>query len=372
MSVPAVEDHFSLNTITDVHVAPAGIQSLRNDTSELLESENPIILGMEGTAHTIGIGIVQGQDILADERAQYLPPSGGIHPREAAVFMVKNIKKVLERAFTTANIKPEELDGVAFSNGPGLGACLRTVATAARTLSLLVECPLYGVNHCIAHVELGKLLTDTRDPLTLYVSGGNTQLITFDSGRYRVMGETLDIAIGNAIDTFAREIGLPHPGGPYVEKLARKSTLKEPLGLPYTVKGMSLSFSGLVTAALKLLKSSHHISKADLCYAFQEVAFSMLAEVTERALVCSDKKSIILTGGVAANTRLNEMIELIAEDHLGVKAHTIPPKLALDNGVMIAWTGVLLHRSGLTLAVEESFINPRQRVDDISAVWVTH
>ncbi|MFQ5977656.1 MAG: bifunctional N(6)-L-threonylcarbamoyladenine synthase/serine/threonine protein kinase [Candidatus Heimdallarchaeota archaeon] len=335
-------------------------------------SNDPIILGLEGTAHTLGAGIVQGKTILADERAQYVPLVGGIHPRESAVHMAKSLKQVLDQTFEKAKIKPNELDAVAFSIGPGLGACLRTVATAARALSLLLECPLIGVNHCMAHVELGKVLTNAKDPLTIYVSGGNTQIITYDSGRYRVIGETLDIAVGNAFDTFAREIGLSHPGGPQIEKMAKQSKLEKLIGLPYTVKGMSLSFSGLVTAVTRLASDpGKKYSLEDICYAFQEVAFSMLSEVTERALVCTNKKEIVLTGGVAANKRLKEMLEIIAQEHEGVKLLTIPPRLALDNGVMIAWTGVLMYRSGQTLTIAESFIQPRQRVEDIPAVWVS-
>ncbi|MFW9915349.1 MAG: bifunctional N(6)-L-threonylcarbamoyladenine synthase/serine/threonine protein kinase [Candidatus Thorarchaeota archaeon] len=332
---------------------------------------DPIILGLEGTAHTLGVGIVQGANILADEREQYVPPSGGIHPRESAIHMAKSLNRVLNRAFTKTEIRPNDLDAVAFSIGPGLGACLRTVATAARALALLLECPLIGTNHCIAHVELGKLLSGAKDPLTLYVSGGNTQIITYDNGRYRVIGETLDIAVGNAIDTFAREVGLSHPGGPLVEKLAKKSALKEPMGLPYTVKGMSLSFSGLVTAAIRLATApGRSYSLEDTCYAFQEVAFSMLAEVTERALVCTKKKEIVLTGGVAANERLKEMIRLVSQEHDQVKMLAVPPKLALDNGVMIAWMGVLMYRAGQTMAIRDSYVQPRQRVEEIPAVWV--
>jgi len=354
------------------HAVPVVILNSRNDILNEIKPRNPIVLGLEGTAHTFGAGIVQGEKILADQRAQYVPPIGGIHPRESAIYISKNLGIVLHRALEEAQIRFDELDAIAFSIGPGLGACLRTVATAARALALLLECPLIGVNHCIGHVELGKLTTGVKDPLTLYVSGGNTQIITYDSGRYRVIGETLDIAVGNALDTFARDIGLPHPGGPHIEKLATKSRLKEPIELPYTVKGMSLSFSGLVTAANRLVNDPQRCySKEEICNAFQEYAFSMLAEVTERALVCTNKKEIVLTGGVAANARLKEMIQLIAEEHDGVTMLPVHPKLALDNGVMIAWTGVLMYRAGLTLAVEDSCVQPRQRVEDVSAIWVT-
>jgi len=221
------------------------------------------------------------------------------------------------------------------------------------------------VNHCVAHIEIGKLLTGVKDPLTLYVSGGNTIVTAYAAGRYRVFGETLDIAIGNCLDTFAREAGLPHPGGPIIEKLASKG--QSFIKLPYIVKGMDLSFSGLLTAAARKLREGHKIE--DLCFSLQEVAFSMLTEVTERALAHTEKPEVLLTGGVAANERLQAMIRLMANEH-DAQFYVVPAKYAGDNGAMIAWTGLLAYRHGGTLRVEKSFVKQRWRLDKVGVPWV--
>lgn len=238
-------------------------------------------LGIEGTAEKTGVGIVDNNgNILASVGEALIPQAGGIHPREAAEHHAKTIPKLIKKALNEAKIDIHDIDLVSFSKGPGLGPALRSVATAARTLALGLKVPIVGVNHCIAHIEIGRLTTSAEDPVSLYVSGGNTQIISFEEGRYRVLGETLDIAVGNLLDQFCREVGLGHPGGPIVEKLAKKSS--KYIQLPYTVKGMDLSFSGLLTATIR--KYEKGASLEDLCYSLQETAFSMLTEVTERAL----------------------------------------------------------------------------------------
>lgn len=221
-----------------------------------------------------------------------------------------------------------------------------------------------GVNHCVAHVEIGKLVTKTEDPVTLYVSGGNTIVTAFDDGRYRIFGETLDIAIGNMLDVFAREMGLQHPGGAKIERLAKEG--KKFVPLPYTVKGMDLAYSGLLTAALSKRKDC---KIEELCYSLQEVAFSMLAEVTERAVAHTSKKEVLLTGGVARNKRLQEMLQVISSEHDAV-FYVVPENLAGDNGAMIAWTGLLAYKSGQKLSIEESFVRPKWRLDEVDIPWI--
>jgi N6-L-threonylcarbamoyladenine synthase/protein kinase Bud32 len=219
--------------------------------------------------------------------------------------------------------------------------------------------PLVGVNHSLAHIEIGKLKTGARDPVALYVSGGNTIVAAFDCGRYRIFGETLDIALGNCLDVFAREAGLRHrrglPLGAAVERLAAKG--EKLLALPYTVKGMDLSLSGLLTAAITLLRKGE-CKLEDLCYSLQENAFSMVTEVTERALAHTEKKEVLLTGGVAANTRLQAMLKTIAAEH-DAQFSVVPREFATDNGAMIAWTGVLAYTHGVVTPVEESFVKLR-------------
>ena len=327
-------------------------------------TNEPIILGFEGTAHTASVAVVRGNQIINHKAATYLPAQGGIHPREAAEFLAKHFPLLLKELIADLPFEVQKIDGIAFSRGPGLGPCLRITATIARAISLLLNIPLIGVNHCIAHVELGRIITPADDPMVLYVSGGNTQLITFLNERYRVLGETLDVAIGNALDSLGRRLGLPHPGGPNIEYAARKGRTLLPL--PYTIKGMSFSFSGVVTAAQKLI-SNHTIE--DICYSFQEYTFAALAEATERALSCTRKSSVLLTGGVAANLRLQEMIEKVATEQ-DAQFFAVPKELAGDNGVMIALTGVKMFEKKDFIEVEQSHVKPRWRTDQVEVNWI--
>ncbi|MFQ6073887.1 MAG: KEOPS complex N(6)-L-threonylcarbamoyladenine synthase Kae1 [Candidatus Bathyarchaeia archaeon] len=328
-------------------------------------------LGIESTADDFSVGILSFKgEILANEISMFMPETGGIHPREAARHHAEVAGKVLAGALQKSGIRPREIKVIAFSQGPGLGPCLRTGATAARALASYLRVPLVGVNHCVAHIEIGKLITGARDPLTLYVSGGNTIVAAFEAGRYRVFGETLDIAVGNCLDVFAREAGLRQkigaPFGALVEKLAARS--QNFVSLPYTVKGMDLSFSGLLTAAIELLHTGKY-NLEDVCYSLQEVVFSMLTEVTERALAHTEKPEVLLTGGVAANKRLQSMLETVAREH-NARFCVVPKQYALDNGAMIAWTGILAYQHGLSTPIEKSFVKLKWRLDEVYAPWV--
>src|SRR3989337_2714003 len=253
------------------------------DDAEMKEPDKAYCLGIESSADDFGVGISTfNGEILANVSSAYIPEEGGIHPREAARHHAEVADKVLNEALSEAQIKPRDLAVIAFSQGPGLGPSLRTGATVARALASFLGIPLVGVNHSVGHIEIGKLETGARDPVTLYVSGGNTIVAAFDSGRYRVFGETLDIALGNCLDVFAREAGLKHqkglPLGAAVEQLAKEG--KELVALPYVVKGMDLSLSGLLTAAISLLCKGE-CRLEDLCCSLQEHAFSLVTEVTE-------------------------------------------------------------------------------------------
>ena len=328
-------------------------------------------LGIESTADDFSVGIVSFEgEILANVMDAYMPEEGGIHPREAAQHHSQVAAKVIAEAFEKAGIKPKDITVIAFSQGPGLGPCLRTGATAARALATYLKVPLVGVNHCVAHIEIGKLVTGAKDPVTLYVSGGNTIVAAYEAGRYRIFGETLDIAVGNCLDVFARNAGLKQKKGmvfgAMVEKLAERG--EKLISLPYSVKGMDLSFSGLLTAAIQLLKGGKH-KLEDICYSLQETAFSMLTEVTERALAHTEKPEVLLTGGVAANKRLQQMLKIIAEEH-DARFCVVPKEYALDNGAMIAWTGVLAYKHGLTISIEESVVKRKWRLDEVDVPWV--
>ena len=255
---------------------------------------------------------------------------------------------------------PEDISGIAFSVGPGLGPCLRTVATAARSLALAYNVPLVGVNHCVAHIEIGRFATGCEDPVTLYASGANTQVIGYLKSRYRIFGETLDIGLGNALDKFARSRGLPHPGGPAIEAMAASGSYFD---LPYTVKGMDLAFSGLVSAAKESGKPIE-----DVCHSFQETAFAMCVEVTERALAHSGKDEVLLVGGVGANARLAEMLETMASDR-GATFYVPERQFLGDNGGMIAYTGKIMLEHGISTPVNRSHINPSFRSDQVDVTW---
>ena len=329
-------------------------------------------LGIESTADDFGVGVATfNGEILANVSDGYLPEAGGIHPREAARHHAEVADKVLSEALAKAQLKPKDLALIAFAQGPGLGPCLRTGATVARALASYLGIPLIGVNHSIGHIEIGKLKTGARDPLTLYASGGNTMVTAYASGRYRIFGETLDIALGNCLDVFAREAGLKNkkglPLGAAVEQLSTKGKVLVPM--PYVVKGMDMSLSGLLTAATSALQKGT-FSLEDVCFSLQENAFSMVTEVTERALAHTEKKEVLLTGGVAANKRLQNMLDIIAKEHEATFS-VVPKEFASDNGAMIAWTGVLAFTNGLVTPVEESFVKLRWRVDKVDVPWVT-
>jgi universal protein Kae1 len=333
--------------------------------------ENNLCLGIESTADDFGVGIsTSGGQILANSCDGYVPPEGGIHPREAARHHAEVASEVLQDALDRANVKPHEISVIAFSQGPGLGPCLRTGATVARAVASYLSVPLVGVNHCLAHIEIGKLKTGVKDPITLYVSGGNTMVAAYDLGRYRIFGETLDIALGNCLDVFAREAGLHQseglPFGAVVEKFASKG--RRLVSLPYTVKGMDVSFSGFLSAAIALLKKGKS-NLEDLCFSVQETAFAMITEVTERALAHTEKKEVLLTGGVAANKRLRSMVEAMAKEH-DASFCPVPSEFAGDNGAMIAWTGIQAYKSGLITPIDKSLVRLRWRLDEVEVPWV--
>lgn len=313
------------------------------------------VLGIEGTAWNLSAAVFDSQ-VVAEKSKPYSPPQGGIHPREAAQHHATHMAGVIGAVLTAAS----SLEGIAFSQGPGLGPCLRTVATAARALAGALHLPLVGVNHCVAHVEIGRYDTGCKDPIVLYVSGANTQVIGYLTGRYRVLGETLDIGLGNALDKFARGIGLPHPGGPAIERLACQGRYRD---LPYTVKGMDLAFSGLVSAAQGMAGDTE-----DACHSIQEVAFAMCVEVTERALAHTGKEEVLLVGGVGVNHRLQDMLGEMCEER-GATLHVPKRQFMGDNGAMIAYTGGLMLASGQAIPIRESRVIPTFRADQVDVNW---
>ena len=323
-------------------------------------------LGIESTAHTFGASVVTEQgEILSDVRDVYASaPGTGIHPREAAEHHSEVAAKVILSAFDKAGVTGSELDGVAVALGPGLGPCLRVGATVARAIASCFQRPLIPVNHAIGHIEIGNLTTGAIDPLVVLVSGGHTAIAAFSGDKWRIFGETEDITLGNLYDMFAREINLPSPAGPQIEKLADKSSNFIPL--PYVVKGNDVSYSGLLTASLGQLRSGATLS--DVCYSMQEISCSMLAEAVERSLAYTRKKEVLLTGGVAANKTLQKKLSDVAALH-EAQPRIVPHAYTGDCGAQIAWTGLLALRAGDVASIADARVKPRWRLEDVRISW---
>ena len=328
------------------------------------------LLGIESTAHTFGIAVYDAKEkkFLCNLKSSYTTEKGGIIPVESAKHHEKIKDDLYKEALEKAKISEKEIKAVAFSQGPGLSPCLLVGLRFAKKLAKKLQVPLVPVNHCIAHLEIGEL-TGCKNPVLLYCSGANTQIISYAAGKYRIFGETLDIGIGNFIDTFAREIGIGFPGGPRIAELAKSKDAKY-IELPYSIKGMDVAFSGLLTN-LKQKFHSKKYSKEDLAYSLQETAFAMLLEASERALAHLGKKELLLGGGVACNSRLQEMAKIMCEER-GAKLFVPPSEFLLDNGGMIAYLGKKMLDAGIKFSgkdAESLDIKPRERTDDVEVKW---
>jgi len=311
------------------------------------------ILGIESTAHTFGIGIVNEKGkVLANALDSYTSADGGMIPDKVAEHHRQVAETVLEKAFAEAKLNWDKIDLVSFSAGPGLDPALWVGYNKAKEWSEEYKKRLVGINHCAAHLSIGKVLHSLKEPCYFYVSGVNTQVIVYENGKYRVVGETLDLGLGNMLDKLGRVLGLGFPAGPEMEKLARKGKYVE---LPYVVKGMDVSFSGILTKVEQLYKKG--LSKEDLCFSVQETCFAMVTEIAERAMANAGKKELLLVGGVGANKRFCEMLTIMCKER-GAEFYQVPMDLARDNGAMIAWEGYL-RKSGNVQ------VQPHWRIDEV-------
>ncbi|AGN02724.1 bifunctional UGMP family protein/serine/threonine protein kinase [Salinarchaeum sp. Harcht-Bsk1] len=352
------------------------------------------VLGIEGTAWAASAALYDTEDdSFFVETDAYVPESGGIDPRESADHMADAIPEVVavvldearDRVATDAaeagSAEPP-IDAVAFSRGPGLGPCLRIAGTAARAVAHTLDVPLVGVNHMVAHLEIGRHRSGFDAPVCLNASGANAHVLGFhrsrsntarsassneriesDGGRYRVLGETMDTGVGNALDKVARHAGLSHPGGPKLEELAADGDL---IDLPYVVKGMDFSFAGIVTAAQDALDDGAAIE--DVACSLQETIFAMLTEVAERALSLTGSDELVLGGGVANNARLREMLQGMCEER-GAACFMPESRFLGDNAAMIALTGSKMLAAGDTLPIEDSGVRPDYRPDQVPVTW---
>uniref|UniRef100_A0A1L8DTJ2 N(6)-L-threonylcarbamoyladenine synthase n=2 Tax=Nyssomyia neivai TaxID=330878 RepID=A0A1L8DTJ2_9DIPT len=337
-----------------------------------------IALGFEGSANKLGIGIVKDGEVLVNVRRTYItPPGEGFLPRETAQHHRSKILELLKEALQDGNISPKDIDVICYTKGPGMAPPLLTVAIVARTIAQLWDKPILGVNHCIGHIEMGRLITQAHNPTVLYVSSGNTQVIAYSRKRYRIFGETIDIAVGNCLDRFARIIKLsndPSPGY-NIEQLAKKG--QKYLPLPYSVKGMDVSFSGILSYIERHAvppkrpgkqKAVEQWKPEDLCFSLQETVFAMLVETTERAMAHCGSNEVLIVGGVGCNERLQEMMGIMCEER-GAKLFATDERFCIDNGVMIAHAGAEMFKSGTRMPWREATITQRFRTDDVEVSW---
>lgn len=399
----------------------------------LPELKRPYLaLGLEGSANKLGAGIIRhspsSQDskgallnsaevtILSNVRHTYVtPPGQGFLPSDTAKHHKAWILRVVQEAVRSSGIESlDSVDCICFTKGPGMGAPLQAVSLVARTLALMYNKPLVGVNHCVGHIEMGRAITGAQNPVVLYVSGGNTQVIAYSAQRYRIFGETLDIAVGNCLDRFARVIGLsndPSPGY-NIEQEAKKG--RRLFALPYGTKGMDISLAGMLSATEAYTKdpkfrpntqtpvsdlpvgalangvewtgnTSHTLAQtpttssdgnndadiitpADLCFSLQEYMFAMLVEITERAMAHIGSKDVLIVGGVGSNKRLQDMMGIMASER-GGSVYATDERFCIDNGIMIAHAGLLAYRMGITTPLEKSTTTQRYRTDTPLIAW---
>ena len=330
--------------------------------------------------------MILGIEVLVNVKKSYTTEKGGIIPLESAKHHKEVADKLYQEALLKADINENNIEAIALSIGPGLAPCLLVGLHFTKELASKLKIPVIPVNHCIAHLEIGKI-TGAKDPVLLYASGANTQIISYSSGKYRIFGETLDLGVGNFIDTFARYAGLGFPGGPKIAELASKS--KNYIELPYTIKGMDIALSGLLTKLRQMLGSGKY-KLEDLSFSLQETAFAMLIEAAERALAHLGKKELLLGGGVACNSRLQEMCRIMCEER-GAKLFVPENSLLTDNGAMIAYLGEIMFNSGTSelfvqkgnsdsaqkskisdikiTNLDKLDINPRERTDEVDVIW---
>ena len=327
------------------------------------------IIGVETTAHTFGVAVIKDGRVLSNVKSIFTTEKGGLIPMEVRKHHEEKAPEIYEKALLDAKISGKDIEGIAFSNAPGLAPCLLAGMEFVKKKVRELNVPVVCVNHCIAHLEIGEMF-GARDPVMLYASGANTQIIAYEAGKYRVFGETLDLGVGNFIDTFARFAGLGFPGGPKIQKLADECKNKDILiKLPYSVKGMDVSFSGIQTKLKTLLDKG--VSLEDLSYSMQEHIFAMLVEAAERALAHTGKKELLLGGGVACNSRLQEMCKLMCEAR-GVKFICPDRSFLVDNAGMIGYLGEKMFLAGLKIEagkIDEVDIKPRERTDDVIVCW---
>ena len=318
----------------------------------------PLVLGIETSCDETGVGLVRGSELLADALASSVDEHarfGGVVPEVASRAHLEAMVPTVHRALEQAGVTLKDIDAIAVTAGPGLAGALLVGVAAAKAYALALDKPLYGVNHLAAHVAVDRLAHGElpRPCIALLVSGGHSSLLLVPdvTGDVTPLGQTIDDAAGEAFDKVARVLGLPFPGGPHIDRVARDGAtdaIDFPRGsvrdAPY-----SFTFSGLKTAVARWVeqraRDGEPVPVADVAASFQEAVVDVL---TRRAIAaCQDQgvDQLVIGGGVAANSRLRALAEQRCVD-AGISLRVPPPKLCTDNGAMVAALGALLVESG--------------------------
>ena len=336
-----------------------------NKTKNTLFSDKPInlndksyIMAIESSCDETACAIVQGgRKVISNIVASQIKTHeqfGGVIPEIAAREHLEAINVVIDKAFKEANMTPDDIDAFAATVGPGLVGCLLVGLNATKTLALVHDKPFIGVNHLNAHVSANFIDTDLEPPfIALLVSGGHTQIIDVKSySNLEIIGETIDDAVGEAYDKVARLIGLPYPGGPRLDKLAQE-------GNPYAFKlpeakvgEFDFSFSGLKTAASRLVKSfdGKELPLNDICASFQECVSETLIKKVRHALDVKGYKQVVIAGGVAANSEIRRKVFKLEKDGYRVNAPIM--KYCTDNASMVASSAYFLDNTFDDINVE--------------------
>src|SRR5690242_11552322 len=325
----------------------------------------PLVLGIETSCDETGVGIVRGRTLLADAVASSVEEHarfGGVVPEVASRAHLEAMVPTLERACETAGVRLHDVDAIAVTNGPGLAGALLVGVAAAKALALGLGKPIYGVNHLASHVAVDQLEHGPLpEPcLAMLVSGGHSSLLRVEDVTAGVdpMGSTIDDAAGEAFDKVARLLGLPFPGGPHIDRVAREGDsvyVDFPRGLTsrrdLERHRFDFSFSGLKTAVARWVeareRSGEPVPVADVAASFQEAVCDVLTRKAIDACVRSGAEHLVIGGGVAANSRIRALAEERAAKH-GISVRVPRPGLCTDNGAMVAALGSELVRRGRT------------------------
>ena len=319
--------------------------------------EDIVLLAIESSCDETACAIVRnGHEILSNVVASQIDVHtlyGGVVPEVASRIHVENISTVIKQALQQANMKVEDVDGIAFTQGPGLIGSLHVGVLAAKTLAFNYHKPLIPVQHLTGHIYANAFVGELKFPLlALVVSGGHTELVLMkEDYDFEVIGTTLDDAIGEAYDKVGRVLELPYPGGPKIDKLAKEGKPVYRLPKPKVDNDLDFSFSGLKSAVMqsinRLERNGEELNIADMCASFQETALNALWDRVELALQRYEVRQLVLAGGVAANSRLREIVETRMKKHPDVE-YIIPPlSCCTDNAAMIGASGYIAYKKGV-------------------------